>query len=77
MELAAERIRGPGLVPQHPLLHEITQGGYLPRYAKVQGEVYDARLQPGSEPRRRQHVSDRLCADGTDRSRRGKNRNAS
>ena len=32
MELAAVRGRGPGLVPRHPLLHEVRQGGFLPRH---------------------------------------------
>ena len=32
MELAALRSRGPGLVPRHPLLHEVRQGGFLPRH---------------------------------------------
>ena len=32
MELALLRRRGPGLVPQLPLLHEVRQGGFLPRH---------------------------------------------
>ena len=32
VELAAVRDRGPGLVPRHPLLHELRQGGFLPRH---------------------------------------------
>ena len=32
MELAAVRSRGPRLVPRHPLLHEVRQGGFLPRH---------------------------------------------
>ncbi len=32
MELAAVRSRGPVLVPRHPLLHEVRQGGFLPRH---------------------------------------------
>jgi hypothetical protein len=32
MELAALRSRGPWLVPRHPLLHELRQGGFLPRH---------------------------------------------
>src|SRR5262249_7320930 len=32
MELALLRSRGPGLVPRHPLLHEVRQGGFLPRH---------------------------------------------
>ena len=32
MELALLRSRGPGLVPQRPLLHEVRQGGVLPRH---------------------------------------------
>ena len=32
MELAALRSRGPGLVPRHPLLHELRQSGFLPRH---------------------------------------------
>ena len=31
MELAVLWHRGPGLVPRHPLLHEVHQGGVLPR----------------------------------------------
>ena len=31
MELALLRSRGPGLVPQLPYLHELRQGGFLPR----------------------------------------------
>ena len=31
MELAVLRHRGPGLVPQLPLLHEVREGGLLPR----------------------------------------------
>ena len=31
MELAVFRSRGSGLVPQLPLLHELRQGGFLPR----------------------------------------------
>ena len=32
MELAVLRSRGPGLVPRLPLLHEVRQGGFLPRH---------------------------------------------
>jgi hypothetical protein len=32
MELAAVRSRGPKLVPRHPLLHGVRQGGFLPRH---------------------------------------------
>ena len=32
MELAVLRSRGPGLVPRLPLLHELRQGGVLPRH---------------------------------------------
>src|SRR5438034_5670777 len=32
MELAVLRRRGPGLVPQLPLLHEVREGGFLPRH---------------------------------------------
>ncbi len=31
MELAVIRNRGKGLVPRHPLLHEVRQSGFLPR----------------------------------------------
>ena len=32
MELAAVRTRRAGLVPRRPLLHEVRQGGFLPRH---------------------------------------------
>src|SRR3989449_2151821 len=48
----------------------------LPKRAQVQGEIRDVRLQRQSEPRRRNRVAGRLCAEGVDRHRRGKDRRA-
>src|SRR3989442_2392957 len=48
----------------------------LPERAEVQDEVRDVRLQRRGEARRRRHVADRLCSEGVDRRRRGKDRRA-
>jgi hypothetical protein len=37
MELTVLRHRGPRLVPRHPLLHEVRQGGFLPRHVAATG----------------------------------------
>src|SRR5260370_31913778 len=48
----------------------------FPRCGEVQDEVRDVRLQRQSEPRRRQHVAERLRDEGVDCRRGGKDRRA-
>src|SRR2546428_7653714 len=48
----------------------------FPISSEVQDEVRDVRLQRQGKPRRRQHVARRLCIEGVDCRRRGKDRRA-
>lgn len=57
------RHRGPGLVPRHPLLHEVHQGGFLPRHVaasrpprRVQAKGSALPRHPRGRPARRSSI---------------------
>ena len=51
VELALLRSRGPGLVPQLPLLHEVRQGDFLPRHVAASCPPRRVQAQGGALPR--------------------------
>src|SRR5215510_13792686 len=51
MELAVLWNRGPGLVPRHPLLHELRQGGILPRLIAAPCSSWQVQAQGRALPR--------------------------